>query len=71
MDNKQKQQIEELLEMLAGDDLEQRLQAINALGEVGDEAALSALRVRLTLVNRELSALVTAVGKLKQRLGVK
>lgn len=57
--------------MLASDDLEQRLLAVTALGEVGDEESLSALRVRLTLVNRELSALVTAVGKLKQKLGVK
>jgi len=59
----------DLLDMLASDDLEDRLMAIEVLGETGDEEALSLLRQRLTLVNRELGALVSAVGKLKHRLG--
>ena len=60
----------DLLDMLASDDLEDRLMAIEVLGETGDEEALSLLRQRLALVNRELGALVTAVGKLKHRLEV-
>ena len=55
--------------MLASEDLEHRLAAITALGEVGDEEALAALRTRLVLTNRELSALVTAAEKLKAKLG--
>lgn len=55
--------------MLASDDLEDRLMAIDMLGETGDEEALSLLRQRLNLVNRELNILVAAVGKLKRRLG--
>jgi HEAT repeat protein len=58
----------DLLDMLASDDLEDRLMAIEMLGETGDEEALGLLRQRLTLVNRELGVLVTAVGKLKRRL---
>ena len=57
-----------LLDMLASDDLEDRLMAIEVLGETGDEEARSLLRQRLTLVNRELNVLVTAVGKLMHRL---
>jgi HEAT repeat protein len=59
----------DLLDMLASDDLEDRLMAIDMLGETGDEEALSLLRQRLNLVNRELNVLVAAVGKLKRRLG--
>jgi hypothetical protein len=40
------------------------------LGETGDEEALGLLRQRLTLVNRELGALVSAVDGLKRRLRV-
>ena len=58
----------DLLDMLASDDLEDRLMAIEMLGETGDEEALGLLRQRLTLVNRELNVLVTAVGRLKHRL---
>ena len=58
----------DLLDMLASGDLEDRLMAIELLGETGDEEALGLLRQRLTLVNRELDALVTAVDWLKRRL---
>jgi HEAT repeat protein len=64
-------QVRELLGMLAGDDLEDRLTAIQVLGEIGDEKALKALRERLAVVNEEITALIVAVGKLKRRLGVK
>jgi len=65
------EQIRELLEMLAGDDLDDRLTAIQVLGEIGDEEALKALRERLAVVNEEITALIVAVGKLKRKLGVK
>jgi len=65
------EQVRELLEMLAGDDLDDRLTAIQVLGEIGDEEALKILRERLALVNEEITALIVAVGKLKRRLGVK
>ena len=57
--------------MLASGDLEDRWMAIEMLGETGDEEALGLLRQRLTLVNRELSALMAAVDRLKRRLEVK
>ena len=65
------EQVRELLEMLAGDDLDDRLTAIQVLGEIGDEEALKILRERLALVNEEITALIVAVEKLKRRLGVK
>ena len=58
----------DLLDMLASDDLEDRLMAIEVLGETGDEEALSLLRQRLTLVNRELVVLTSAVDRLKHTL---
>jgi len=58
----------DLLDMLASDDLEDRLMAIEILGETGDEEALSLLRQRLALINRELDVLAAAVGRLKHRL---
>ena len=39
------------------------------LGNVGDEAALQALRERLALVNEEMWALVVAVGNLEAEAG--
>jgi hypothetical protein len=59
----------DLLDMLASDDLEDRLMAIEVLGETGDEEALGLLRQRLTLVSRELDMLVTAIDRLKHSLG--
>jgi HEAT repeat protein len=63
--------LRELMRLLKSDDLTDRLTAIMALGEIGDEAALRALRERMAPVNEELSALVVAVGNVKRRLGVK
>jgi HEAT repeat protein len=57
--------------MLASDDLDERLTAIEVLGEIGDEEALRALRERMAIVDKEHYALVVAVGKLKRKLGVK
>jgi HEAT repeat protein len=59
------------MRLLKSDDLKDRLLAIQALGEIGDEAALWALSERMVPVNEELSALVVAVGNLKRKLGVK
>jgi HEAT repeat protein len=58
----------DLLDMLASDDLEDRLMAIEVLGETGDEEALGLLRQRLILVTRELAVLTTAVDRLKRTL---
>jgi HEAT repeat protein len=63
--------LRELMRLLKSDALKDRLPAIMVLGEIGDEAALRALRERMAPVNEELGALVVAVGKLKRRLGVK
>ena len=65
------EQIGELFEMLASDDLDERLTAIEVLGEIGGEEALRALGERMAIVVKEHYALVVAVGKLKRRLGVK
>jgi HEAT repeat protein len=58
----------DLLDMLASDDLEDRLMAIEVLGETGDEEALGLLRQRLAVVNRELAVLTNAVDRLKRTL---
>jgi HEAT repeat protein len=58
----------DLLDMLASDDLEDRLMAIEVLGETGDEEALGLLRQRLTLITRELDVLTSAVDRLKHTL---
>lgn len=64
-------QTSDLLAMLASDNLDERVTAIEALGEIGDERALKMLRERLALVSKEHHALVVAVGKMKRKLGVK
>ena len=65
------EQSTELMEMLASQDLDDRLMAIRMLGEIGDEAALGALRARMTRPLEEYFALTIAVGRLKERLGKK
>ncbi len=62
--------VADLIEMVKSEDLDVRVSAIEALGEIGDQEALAALRERLRLVNRELGALVISVGKIKRRLAV-
>lgn len=66
-----KEQLSELLAMLESDSLQERLTAIQVMGEIGDLIALQKLRERLGLVNQELQELVIAIGKLKKRFGVK
>ncbi|MCJ7722591.1 MAG: hypothetical protein MUP03_00505, partial [Anaerolineales bacterium] len=55
--------------MLESSTLDERMIAIELLGEEGDQRALKALRVRMTPVNQELAALITGVGKLKMESG--
>jgi HEAT repeat protein len=50
---------------------EVRVNAINQLGETGDELCLKELRRRLKDMTQEYQALIIAVGKLKQSLGIK
>jgi HEAT repeat protein len=64
-------QIDDLLAMLDSHDLNDRVAAIQILGEIGDENALRMLRERLALANKETAALIVAVGKLNKNLGVK
>jgi HEAT repeat protein len=48
-----------------------RINAINKLGETGDELCLQELRKRLKEISPEHQALIIAVGKLKKNLGLK
>lgn len=65
------EQIGDLLTILGDHDLNERVAAIQILGEIGDEDTLRILRERLALANKETAALIIAVGKLKKKLGVK
>jgi HEAT repeat protein len=60
----------DLFPLLASQDLEERLNAIRFLGEMGDAEALAVLRTRLKTVSAEHAALIAAAGKLKRRLRV-
>jgi HEAT repeat protein len=64
-------QIDELIEMLEAEESDLRLNAIQILGEIGDQHALAALRKRMARISTEHQALVIAVGKLKRKLGVR
>jgi HEAT repeat protein len=50
---------------------EVRVCAINYLGDSRDELCLKELRERLRTMTQEHQALIIAVGKLKQSLGIK
>jgi HEAT repeat protein len=56
---------------LDDEDQEIRINAINRLGEIGDELCLKELRQRLKCLSAEHQALVISVGKLKRSLGAK
>ena len=60
-----------LFRMLDSEKQDDRLTAIETLGEIGDADALQVLRARLKKANAELATLIAAVGKLKRKLGVK
>lgn len=63
--------LDELLQMIDSKEADERVWAIELLGEKDDERALKALRERLKSIGREHYALIVAVGKLKKRLRVK
>lgn len=48
-----------------------RINAINNLGDSGDELCLNELRKRLKDLTPEHQALIIAVGKLKRALGIR
>lgn len=62
------QELNELLAQMACEDREMRMEAIDALSRVGDEAVLEAMRDRLRLVSREHQALIISIGTLRWRL---
>jgi HEAT repeat protein len=59
------------LRQLDDEDPTVRINAINKLGETGDELCLLELRKRLKEISPEHQALIIAVGKLKKSLGLK
>jgi HEAT repeat protein len=61
----------DLLPLLDSPNPEERLNAIRALGEVGDAEALAVLRARLKALSAEHTALIVAVGKLNRRSEIK
>ena len=64
-------QINIYLRQLYDGDQEIRINAIDHLGEVGDELCLKELRDQLKYISKEHQALIIAVGKLKRTLGIK
>jgi HEAT repeat protein len=65
------QLISKYIRELYDEDNEVRINAINQLGESGDEQCLKELRERLKSLSNEHLALIIAVGKLKKELGIK
>jgi len=63
--------INSLLQQIGSEDAKVRIDAINKLGDSGDELCLKELRERLKDMHQEYLALVVAVGKLKRSLGIK
>lgn len=59
------------LGQLDDENQETRINAINQLGETGDELCLKELRKRLKDLSKEHMALIISVGKLKKSLGIK
>lgn len=66
-----RQQSVELFDALDSDSLDDRVTAIQVLGEIGDAAALQCLREHMKVISREHYALYVAIGKLKRRPHVK
>jgi HEAT repeat protein len=63
--------INEYIRVLDNENQRIRINAINQLGDIGDELCLKELRERLRYISQEHTSLVIAVGKLKKRLGIK
>ena len=64
-------QLRDLLALLDSEKVDERVAAIEVLGEIGDARTLKLLRERLASMNKEMYSLIVAVGKMKKRLGVK
>jgi HEAT repeat protein len=64
------QLISKWIRELDDEDKNVRINAINHLGETGDELCLKELRERLRSISDEHLALVIAIGKLKKNLGL-
>jgi len=60
-----------LLRQLDNEDPEVRIEAINQLGDSGDELCLQELRRRLKELTPEHQALIIAIARLKKSLGIK
>jgi HEAT repeat protein len=65
------QLINKWIRELYDEDQEIRINAINQLGDTGDELCLKELRERLKNISKEHMALIIAIGKLKKELGIK
>jgi HEAT repeat protein len=63
--------INKFLRSLDSEDPEIRINAINQLGDSGDELCLKELRKRLKDISKEHQALIIAVGNLKKDLCIK
>lgn len=60
-----------LIRNLESEEQQVRINAIQELGNSGDELSLKLLREKLKLLTPEHQALIIAIGKLKSRLGLK
>ena len=70
-DQSTEEKLNTLLRQLYDDDQNIRINAINQLGDIGDELCLVELRKQRKYFSREQHALIIAVGKLKRELHVK
>ena len=64
----QKEQIKVWLGVLESHDLDDRIMAIRALADLGDEDVLWKLREHMTSVHREYETLTRSIRKMKGRL---
>jgi len=71
INNLEEADVNHCLRDLFDENQEIRINAINQLGEVGDELCLQELRDQLKFINIEHQALIIAIDKLKQKLGIK
>lgn len=71
MKNSEDEIVSEYIRQLDDEDQHVRINAINHLGDMGDELCLKELRQRLKEMTPEHQALIIAVAKLKKELGIK
>jgi len=63
--------INTFIQNLYNQDQKIRIDAINQLGDIGDELCLKELREQLKYSNEEYRAYIIAIGKLKKKLGIR